>query len=313
MQRFPLLVLGIFSLFLITCLDAPRDNMYDADNPNKAYLSMNFYELGLYPIEGSVVHLIQNDTIVKSDTTDSSGIADFEEIDPGIYYIAATTEHYQTIESGPESLWAGFYVVDHRMEFLTLHFEDDLLGIPSPHRLTTESGYWAVVVSDEEPQAHSTPHVYLGNDSMPSGCALSLCEFDAQHFLFSVKLKMLGTEESNWNTGVVFRFQDKYNYYALTLSPDTTYCYVLKDGQLSYLRVIARETKVDTWHNIKVEHRDGEPTIRINVDDAVYFALYDNILSGGRVGLIVSDDDGPTPASTYFDDFTLDLSYSHVQ
>ncbi|UCF71082.1 MAG: hypothetical protein JSW49_02060 [candidate division WOR-3 bacterium] len=313
MQRLPFLIVGISVLFFITCLDAPRDNMYDADNPNKAYFSMIVYELGLYPIEGSVVNLTQNDTIVKSDTTDSNGIAAFEEIDPGIYYITATTEYYQPIASGPESLWAEAYVVDHRMEFLTLHFEDDLLGTPSPYRLMIESGHWAVVVSDEEPQTHSTPHVYLGNDSMPSGCALSLCELDAEHFFFSVRLNVLGTEESNWNAGVVFRFQDKYNYYALTLSPDTTYCYVLRDGQLSYLRAIARETKVDTWHNIKVEHREGEPTIRINIDDAVYFALYDNILSGGRVGLIVSDNDGPIPASTYFDDFTLDLSYSHVQ
>jgi hypothetical protein len=312
MLRFPLIALTVFVLPLISCLDAPRDNIYDPENPNKAYFSMNVYELGSFPFEGAVVNLMQENEIIKSDTTDDEGFAFFEEVDPGVYYINTAVNHYKTVEQGPESLWAGSYLENNRMELLTLHFEDDLLGIPSPYRFIAHSGDWAVTEYAEEPQEHSTPHVYQGNDNSLSGNALALCGPETQYFLLSTKLKVI-SPDNTWSTGVVFRFQDDHNYYALTLSPDTTYCYYLMNGQPNYVRIIERESTVDVWHTIKVERREGELTIRVSINNAVLFSLYDNIFAGGQVGLIVSNNDSPDIVTINFDDVTVDLTWTHLQ
>lgn len=312
MLRFPLIALTVFVLPLISCLDAPHDNIYDPENPNKAYFSLNVYELGSFPFKGAVVNLMQENEIIKSDTTDDEGFAFFEEIDPGVYYMNTTVNHYKAAVQGPESLWAGAYLEYNRMELLTLHFEDDLLGIPSPYRFITHSGDWAVTEYAQEPQEHSTPHVYQGNDSSLSGNALALCEPETQYFLFSAKLRVLSPDNA-WSAGVVFRFQDEHNYYALTLSPDTTCCYYLMNGQQTYVRTIERESKADEWHTIKIERREGELVARISINNAVLFSLYDNIFAGGQVGLIVSNNDSPDTVAINFDDVTLDLTCTNVQ
>jgi len=313
MPRFLTIVWSIVALLLTACLDAPRDNIYDPENPNKAYLSMNIYGLGIYPLEGAVANLLRDGNVIKSDTSNELGAVVFENIDPGIYYFTAAASHYSPIEQGPESLWAGGYIADRRIEFLTLHFEDDLLGASSPHCFIASSGAWVIDEDTEEPEAHSTPNVYQGVDSSSSGYSLSLCEPEAQYFLLEAKLKVAASSENNWHAGVVFRFQDENNCYKLLISPDTTYCYYLVNGQPIYLNIKERAFAVDTWHTLKVERRRGESTIRISINNTVLFTSYDNIFSEGQVGLFVSNNDGPAAATTNFDDVTVDLTNTDVQ
>lgn len=313
MQRALTVVLSVCILTQISCLDAPRDNIYDPANPNKASLSLVCYELGSYALAGAVVNLVHDNEIAASDTTDEQGIAVFDEIDPGVYCLTGTAPYFGAIEYGPESLWAGVQITDYRMEFLTLDFDDDPAGTASPHRFLAVGGIWAVEDDIEEPQAHSTPHVYHGIDSSATSYTLSLCEPEAQHFFLEAHLRVATSSQSNWQTGVVFRHQDDDNCYLLLIAPETTYCYAVVNGRMTALRAIDRITAIDTWHTVRVERREGELSMRVIIDEAVLFAVYDSIFTGGRVGLVVSNGEGPAPASVFFDDVTLDVTHTHVE
>lgn len=312
MQRTLTAFIGIFSLVQVSCLDAPRDNIYDPGNPNKASISLICYELGSYTLAGAIVNLLHDNEIVASDTTDEHGVAVFEEIDPGVYYLRGIAPYYRAIEYGPESLWASVQISDYRMKFLTLDFDDDPVGTASPHRFLSVSGIWAVEDYIEEPQAHSTPHVYQGIDSTTS-YALSLCEPEAQDFLLEVHLKVAASSENNWQAGVVFRHQDNNNCYLLLITPEQAYCYSVVNGQVMVLRVIDRIFAVDSWHVLRVERRESEPMIRVIIDEAVLFSVYDNIFTDGRSGLIVSNGEGPAPVTVSFDDVTLDVTHTHTE
>ncbi len=313
MQRALTALLSICVLIQISCLDAPHDNIYDPANPNKASLSLMCYELGSYSLAGAVVNLVHDNEIVASDTTDDQGIAVFDEIDPGIYYLRGTAPYFGAVEYGPESLWAGVQNTDYRVEFLTLDFDGDPTGTASPYRFLAVNGIWAIVDYIEDPQAHSTPHVYQGIDSSTTSYTLSLCEPEAQHFFLEAHLRVAASSQSNWQTGVVFRHQDNNNCYLLLIAPQTTYCYSVVNGQMIALRIIDRITAIDTWHTLRVERREGELSIRVSIDEAVIFTVYDGTFTGGRVGLIVSNGEGPAPATVFFDDVTLDLTHTHVE
>lgn len=305
----------IFCVILISlngCLDAPHDNVYDPKNPNKAYLLLNVNELGLYDLQGAIVSLLVEDSIAQSDTSDELGVVAFEKVDPGVYYLLTEATYYSALEQGPESLWAGAEV-NRKIELVTLDFEDDYAGISSPYRFNAMNGTWTIIADTEQPEAHSAPQVYQGSDINPEEIALSLCDTEALHFLFQIRMKVEITSNENWQAGVVFRYQDEDNCYRLLLSTDTIRCYALINGQHTELRQVVKESNTGEWHTIRVERRDGESYIRIIIDNAVLFSLFDNVFSGGRIGLIVSNGDFFEPTTVNFDDVTIDLTHTHLQ
>lgn len=300
------------AILLSTCLDAPRDNVYDPENPDRAYMSVVMYEFGLYPMEGAVACLTQEGEIIKADTSDLLGQVEFEEIVPGIYGISGEALHYSAAAYFPESIWAGEYITDLRMEFHTLDFEDDSQGTSSPYRFEPTHGAWAIIEDNQQPGAHSTPQVYTSIDSSSNECAITLCEPEAHKFMFEARMKVSESSGSNWQAGVIFRYQDENNYYSFTVSPETTFCSLVLNGQHTYIRIRVRESAPDIWQNMQVEHREGDYTIRLSIDDVVVFSLIDDIFAGGRVGLIASDCNQPSPVYVNFDDVTLDLTHLYM-
>jgi hypothetical protein len=311
-HRFLIHIACVIALCAICCLNAPHDNPYDPQNPNKAYLSVTVNELGLFDLQDATVSLVHEGSTVQSDTSDEHGSVVFEEVDPGIYYLHAEAAYYSAVEQGPESLWAGFEI-SREIEMLTLNFDDEAAGVSSPHHLSFVTGTWQIIEDNDQPEAHSIPHVYQGIDDRPEEVAISLCDTAAQYFLIEAKLKVETSSSEHWRTGVVFRYQNATNCYRFLLSPDTVQCYSLINGQLNDIRTVGRETAVGTWHTLRVGRRQGEGLIRIQLDNEQMFTLYDNIFLGGKVGLIVSNDDDFISTVVEFDDVSIDLLYSYIQ
>jgi hypothetical protein len=302
----------VLTLQLISCLDAPRDNIYDPENPNRVSISLNVNEIGLYDLQGASVSVVREDTVAYSDTTDEHGTVVFEEVNPGIYYFLAEATYYSTVQRGPDSLWAGDEV-DYKLELRTLDFEDDIPGTPSPHRFAAGTGTWAIKEDGGQSESHSVPNVYQGIDSSSEETALSLCDTEAQYFLLEMAFKVDAPSAENWLAGVVFRYQDDDNCYRLLLSHDTINCYCRISGQQTLLHTAARETNVDVWHTIRVERREGENYVRIRVDDYVLFSLYDDLLFEGQFGFIVSGGVEFSPVIVNFDDVTIDVTNRYLQ
>lgn len=313
-RKRPLLipVVCVLALTLQTCLDAPHDNIYDPENPNKVHVSLNVNEIGLYELQGAIVSLLCEDTVAYSDTTDEQGTVEFEEMNPGIYYLRAEATYFSAVQQGPDSLWAGDEV-NYRLELRTLDFEDDIPGTPSPHRFAAETGTWVIGEDDGQSEAHSVPNVYQGIDSSSQETALSLCDTEAQYFLIETELKVDTASAENWQVGIVFRYEDGDNCYILLLSCSTINCYRRIGGQQTLMHTAAIEMHVDEWHTIMAERRDGENYIRIRIDDYLLFSMYDDMLSGGQVGLIVSNGADSSPVIVNFDDVTIDVTNTHIQ
>ncbi|UCD06524.1 MAG: carboxypeptidase regulatory-like domain-containing protein [candidate division WOR-3 bacterium] len=294
------------------CIDAPHDNPYDPENPNKAFLSLTVNELGQFDLQGAVVDLVHDETTVQSDTSNEHGIVIFRNIDPGIYQLRTEAMHYAPVEQGPETLWAGFEV-SRKIEMITLHFEDEMTGTSSPHRLTSVGGTWEIVEDHGQPEAHSTPNVYQGIDDDPEEISLALCENATQAFLVVAKLKVDAASTENWRAGIVFRYQNALNGYRLLLSSDTIQCYYLVNGQFNDVRSVERELTTDTWYTIRVGRNQSEGLIRISLNNEHLFTVNDIVFLGGQVGLMISNGDDFVPAIVNFDDVTIDLTYSYTQ
>jgi hypothetical protein len=300
-------------IFLSTCLDAPRDNIYDPKNPDRAYMLATVYEFGLYPLESALVYLSHDGEIVRTDTSNDLGEVEFEEIVPGVYGLTGEVQHYSSVSYLPDSIWAGEYITNRRIEFLTLAFEDDILNTSSPHRFEPIYGAWAITEDTQHPEAHSTPQVYTCVDSISNESAFALCEPETYKFFFEAKLQVKESSAPTWQAGVIFRYQDENNYLSFTITPETTFCSQVINGQHAYTRVKAHESTVGTWRSLQVECHEVYSMMKMYIDDVVIFSLTDDIFVGGRVGLIVSDNNQPSPVFVNFDDVTLDLTQPFMQ
>lgn len=305
-------VICVIAICTTGCLDAPHDNPFDPQNPNKAYLSVSVNELGAFDLQGATVELIQDASTIQIDTTDEHGNVVFDNIDPGIYHLRAEATYYSVVEQGPETLWAAFEI-SRKVEMITLHFDDELSGISSPHHLNSTTGTWMIEEDHDQPEAHSAPNVYRGTDGDPEEIALSLCNTATQAFLIETKLKVDANSSENWRAGVVFRYQDSSNYHILLLSPTALQCYTLVDGQINDIRIVEKELNVGVWYKLRVGRNQSEGFMRIQLDNNIFFTLYDNVFYGGHVGLVVSNSDDLLPTIVSFDDVSIDLSYSYIQ
>ena len=300
----------IFLLIITACIDAPHDNKYDPENPNQAYLSAFVYELGSYPMESATVTLIQNDTIVQSDTSDAMGMIEFENITPGIYDINAYAQHYSDVTHSPESLWAGVCFESLRIELNTLDFEDETQGTASPYRFASIAGSWRIDEDYQHPQVHSVPKVYSGTDSTANGNTIALCPFQAESFLFEANVKIDTSSGNNWRAGFVMRYQDVDNHYAITITPDTVHCDLVINGQKTNIHATAQVSVTGTWQKLRIERPYGWIFMRVSLNGALMISVYDNMLSGGQLGLIVGNEDEAGTITAYFDDVKIDLTYA---
>jgi len=305
-----LVIAGSLIILTVTaCIDAPRDNRYDPENPDRAYLLAYVHELGLYPMEYTVVTLTQDSIPVRSDTSNFEGIVEFEEIIPGIYDVHAKAQHYADVNCPPESLWAGVVSESLRIELTVLNFEDDPQGEPSPYAFEVITGSWMVAEDEQQPTAHSVRQVYRTAVSTSYDTAITLCQTEAKSFLFTAHLKLDSQSATSGRAGVVIRHQNNHNYYAITISRDSIYCDLMRNGIKTNLHTRGYEFGNETWYEICLERPHDWYFVRITLDGEIIYSIYDNVFSNGRPGLIACIEDEPGQTVADFDDITLDLTY----
>jgi hypothetical protein len=234
---------------------------------------------------------------------------EFREIRPGIYDLNAQALHYSTAAQGAESLWAGVAIEGLRIELSTLDFENEFMGTSSPYKFETVAGSWFITEDYSQSGMHSTPRVYGGTNNVAGDMAISLCQAEADGFLFEANIKVDTSSDNSWRAGFVMRYQDTDNHYIITISPDTVHCDIVLDGQTTSVLAKAQESTPGVWQRLRVERPDAWIFIRVSLDDELIFTIYDNNLSSGKVGLLVYNEEEPGITTAYFDDVTLDLTY----
>jgi hypothetical protein len=304
------MIITLLTIIMFTrCIDAPRENIYDPENPDRAYLSAAVYESGAYPMGGATISLIQNGTVVRTDTSGTAGTIEFEDIIPGIYEINAHAFHYSTVTYPPESLWAAVHIESLRIELNTLDFEDENQGSAQPYRFSPVIGSWAITEDLQQPLAHSTPNVYRGSSSTANGLAISLCQNEAEDFLFEANIKVDTSSGNRWRAGVVLRYQNLDNFYMITITSDTAYCDVIINGQRNNIHTKIYESTPGVWQRLRIERPHEWIFLKVNLNDTLLFSIYDNVFSAGRVGFVVQNEELSSMTTAYFDDPTLDLTY----
>jgi hypothetical protein len=291
------------------CINAPRDNKYDPDNPDKAEMTGGACEPDGRIIAGANADLMHdyNDEVVRSDTSDSSGSFYFDKIDPGIYRIHALAPHFSGVYTGPESLWGGTRLDGYRLYFTTFHFEDDAEGA-MPYGFSNITGRWAIARDPSQANEHSAPNVSRGAnigayDPDPS---LAIFRSKAQYPDLEVKLKVLSSSGSQWQTGIVFRYQDKSNYYFVKMAPDTAEIGFKKDNNITIVADTSLTFLTETWYTLKISCDSLFTSVCMN--DSCIFRTYTfaYVFPDGSFGMLVSSREPGVTATVNFDDIFVD-------
>lgn len=298
-----ILFILIFNISLFfSCINAPRNNKYDPDNPDKAEISGFVYEPDSLAINNVVVNLIdRNHNITLCDTSDNEGRFSFDNINPGIYTITAHTKYFNDIVVENESLWAGTKLLNHSIFFTTFHFEDD--GINAiPYGFTTIGGSWKVNVET------NGNHIYNGSNTTNDNTAISLFRNPTHGFQFALKIKISASSGSNWETGILLWYQDTLNYYSIKVTKSFIQYRFIKNGvdRILYTKFI--EVAEDRWYYLNAIHYgDG---LAVYLDNIFLFpiSLITIEFSGGFWGLYVLNRDTGAIISVDFDDIYLKMT-----
>lgn len=243
-------LLIIVFLFL-NCLNAPRDNRYDPQNPHKAEIIGTVYEPDSASITGAILQLYDdNNQIVQVDTSDTQGKFVFLNINPGVYKITGQTKYYSKVEIEAESLWAGTVLDSYNILFTTFHFEDDLPN-EMPYGFYRISGTWRVV-SDSSAN-HSIPNVYNGCNTDAGDWAITFFRSPSQALEFSLKMKVLSSSGNDWETGILLWYQDRRNYYFIRIRQGYSTYGVMKDSVETIFYTKPLDFTTDTWHHLKAK------------------------------------------------------------
>lgn len=260
-------------------------------------------------IAGANVDLMKDydDDVIKSDTSDLSGNFYFNKIDPGVYRIHGSALHFSGINTAPESLWGGTSLDDYRLCFTTFNFEDDAEGA-MPYGFNSVTGKWVISKDLSQANEHSAPNVCKGTniggyDPDPS---LAIFRSKAEYPDLEVKLKVLGSSGSQWQTGVVFRYQDKLNYYYVKMTPDAAEIGFMKDSAATITADTSLIFLTDTWYTWKICCDSFLINVYLNGDRIFRTYTFAYIFPDGFFGMLVSSREPGVTATVNFDDIFVD-------
>ncbi|MCX7995758.1 MAG: carboxypeptidase-like regulatory domain-containing protein [candidate division WOR-3 bacterium] len=287
-------------LLLSNCINAPRNNKYDPDNPNKSEISGTIFEPDSLTVSNVILNLVdQNGNIVRCDTSDNSGNFTLRRIDPGIYTITAKTEYYKDVIIENESLWAGTKLTNYGIFFTTFHFEDDEINTV-PYGFTRISGDWCV-------KADNKNYIYRGSDSDDDEPAISLFRNRTSAFKFELMFRVLPNSGQNWETGILLWYQDKLNCYRIKITKSLAQYSLVKNGVETNLYTKSIEITEGTFHNLKAVHT-GDALI-IYLDEIFLFpaSLISLAFENGYWGIYVFNHNTNMTTSIDFDDIYLKI------
>jgi len=278
----------VFLCSTLACIDAPRDNIYDPKNPDRACIRGTVYEPDGLPVPNTTVSLISENGDVRSTISDDSGVYRISDIIPDIYRIKVEAPYYyDTLSFYPESLWAETDSTGFDFYLTTLTFEDDDIGTQNPHAFTATSGIWTVVRDTGSSIFHSIPNVYKGIDTHSTGFASTLFRSIIYDFSCNVNFKVESSSVQSWQAGIIFRYQNQYNHYLVAVSRDSLGFYVIKDSTVKISHCIPGIFECGQWYSIGVVCHLNLITVFLN--DTARLFINDNIFNKGYCGLYASN------------------------
>ncbi len=298
-MRNRVLFIGLFYFILLNCLNAPRNNKYDPDNPDKSEINGIIYEPDSLKVSGVLIYLINcSDSSVQTDTSDNSGYFSFMHINPGIYKIFTRTKYFKSGVIENESLWAGTKLPNYSIFFKTFHFEDDGIG-SVPYGFNSVSGDWYVVADTD------TNHIYNGSDDYDNIPSISLFRNRTQGFKFELKIRISSSSGENWEMGILLWYQNNSNYYCLRITKSFTQLCLIKDGVETKLYTKSLSTIEDIWHYVTTVKTEGGLLIYLDGNFLFPISLISTEFEDGYWGLYVFSRAPGITASVDFDDISL--------
>ena len=290
-------VLPIFCFLLLVCLKPGRDNEFDPNNPNKAYLEGNVYDFDASPVVDAKVALTHDDSDTVEQYTNNEGWYGFDDVDPGIYTIVAQGGYYGPFECYPESLAAGAEdTFDIYFKTAFWDFENEALNTQEPEGFQALVGTWAVI--DDPAQGYVYEGVTPG-----TGLAIAVTDVGVDDFYYESMIKVDTSSGNTFYTGLVFRYQDDQNYYLVFCSHDSMALIEAYTGVWTSIDVAACVFALDTWHRLSVECRGGHIQVYLDNENTPVFNVTNNTFPGGLFGLFAENN-----TTAYFDDIYIDIS-----
>ena len=303
------IILCLSLLIIAGCLEPPRDNPYDPNNPDKGYLAGTAYDHAGGFLESAAVRLIIGDENKYSTQTDFQGNYEFSEVDPGLYTIVAAAHYYDTLyfENVEIKSYTHNDSFDLYFNNLYFNFESEQVGTAEPYGFRHIIGTWQIQEDYGEPAQHSTPMVYGATNSVSSTAySLVVLQDTLDDFSIGVNVKILGSSGWSWRSGLILRYQDANNYYLLQFTTGALSLVKVRDGSPLPIAVIDTLTfSADTWYNIAASLIGNRIIVYLNNEELFDINDTTSPLLAGVSGLWLKSDDPTTDARANFDDVRL--------
>ena len=297
-------LLPIFLILLFTtCLEPPRENVYDPYN--QAYFAGTAYDHNWNPLEGARVKLKYNDEIKYETVSNSSGWFEFPEVVSRSYTVIAEAEYYVNLYYDDVCIPPSSQIDTFDLYFdeLYFHFDDEVVGTQEPVGFLTLFGTWQIQQDNTNPSAHSTPNVYNALHTASSApFALAVFRDTVEDFWLGAKIKVL-SGSSTWNAGLALRYQDASNYYVVQITAGGISVIKMENGNPIQLGTSSSQSfNLDHWYRISAHVYDTN--IKVYVDYQELFEASDpaSPFSTGAAGLWVYTGEPTGSASASYDD-----------
>lgn len=296
----------VILLVTMACLEPPRDNPYDPNNPEKGYLAGTAYDHNGDFLEGALVMLKIGEFEKYSTQTDFQGNYEFAEVDPGLYTLVAEAQYYSILyfEDVEIKSYTSNDSFDLDFNALYYNFESEQVGTVEPYGFRHIIGTWQVQQDYAEPAQHSTPMVYSATNSASSATySLVVLQDTLDDFWIGVNIKILGSSGSAWRAGLILRYQDANNYYLIQFTTSAFSLVKVRDGSpLPMAMVDTLAFSADTWYYVAAQLTGNEIIVYLNNEELFDITDSSSPLLTGVSGLWLKSDSPTTDAGAHFDD-----------
>lgn len=269
----------IIIILMVACLKPKRDNEFDPNNPDKAYLNGTI-DSPYGKVKNAKVKLLTLDhELYDSTFSNAEGWYEFSDIDPGIYKIMAFAPYYLPAEYYPESLPAGISdTVDLYFSTMIFDFDNDTVGTIEPFDFKWIYGNWKVQNDNSAP---SLPNVY----NCFSLRGLVLYNQTVQSFAIGIEFKFNIPPDTFSQVGVVLRLQDSLNYYTVSTSKERLLFCKVVNGVLTIIDHAQVFVTHNQWYSLWVEVCDTQ--FKVYFNEELKIEKTDDTFGEGKTGLLV--------------------------
>lgn len=301
-----LLITCLGLMVFLACLEPPRDNPYDPNNPDKGYIAGTAYDHTWDFLEGALVKLKIGDVEIYSTQTDFQGNYEFAEVDPGLYTLVAEAEYYNTLtfEDVEIKSYTHYDTFNLYFQELYFNFENEQSGTAEPFGFRQLLGTWQIQEDQGEPGQHSIPMVYgATNNTSSTAYSLAVVRDTLDDFWLGANIKVLGSSGWSWRAGLALRYQDTNNYYLIQFTTGSLSLVKVRDGSPLPMAIVdTLNFAADTWYYVSA-HLYGS-SIKVYLDFEELFEVDDTSspILAGIGGLWLKSDDPAIDARANFDD-----------